>query len=292
MIDLMTTAPGVFVTGATGSVGSAVAESLLDCGQLVVAAVREDAPTARLPSGAVPRVFDFGMSPRRLDLALAGCDRLFLMRPPAIEDVRTFLFPLIDAALRGGIRQIVFLSLQGVQQNRRTPHYAVEQYLKETGAPYTSLRPNFFMQNLSTTYATDIRDRDEVFVPAGRSFTAFIDARDIGRVAATVLTQSGHLHKAYTLSGEQTLTYRTVARILSEVLDRRIGYSRPSEREYLARLAANGRSDDYIAVQKMIYRIVRLNISALPNRMVRRLTGQPATTFREFAERERGVWER
>src|SRR3954463_11642126 len=91
MIDLMATAAGVFVTGATGSVGSAVADSLVDRGQLVVAAVREDGAATRVPFGAIPRAFDFGVSPRRLDLALAGCDRLFLMRPPAIEDVRTFL---------------------------------------------------------------------------------------------------------------------------------------------------------------------------------------------------------
>lgn len=38
--------------------------------------------------------------------------------------------------------------LQGVRHNRSTPHYAVEQYLKGTRTPFTSLRPNFFMQNL------------------------------------------------------------------------------------------------------------------------------------------------
>ena len=83
-----------------------------------------------------------------------------------------------------------------------------------------------------------------------------------------------------------------MARILSDVLGRPIRYARPSEADYLARLAENGAPADYIAVQRMIYRIVRLNISALPNRAVRELTGRPATRFREFAERERGTWER
>lgn len=111
----------------------------------------------------------------------------------------------------------MFLSLQGVQLNTRTPHHAVEAYLKATATPNTSLRPNFFMQSLSSTYAAEIRDDDEIYLLAGRSFTALIDARDIGRVAAVVLTQAGHLGKAYTLSGEQTPTYRKVARILSRV---------------------------------------------------------------------------
>ena len=281
----------VLVTGATGTVGDAVTEFLLERGTSVLGAVRNDDGATRLREGVQARHFDFSMSPAELDQALDGCDRLFLMRPPAIADVQTYLFPVVDAAQRRGIRHIVFLSLQGVQQNRSTPHYAVEQYLKSTGAPFTSLRPNFFMQNLSTTHAAEIRDDDDVFVPAGRSFTALIDARDIGGVAAAVLTEPGHTGRAYTLSGEQSLSYRNVAAILSDVLGRSIHYRRPSETEYLTRLREQGKPEDYIAVQKMIYRIVRFNISALPNRSVRRLTGHPATTLREFCARERGAWE-
>lgn len=69
-----------------------------------------------------------------------------------------------------------------------------------------------------------------IYVPAGRSFTAFIDARDIGRVAATTFTEPGHTRKAYPLSGEQSLSYRTIARTMTEVLGRHITYARPSEK--------------------------------------------------------------
>ncbi|MGC5170130.1 SDR family oxidoreductase [Microbacterium sp. DT81.1] len=281
----------VFVTGATGTVGSAVAETLAARGQRVIGAVRGGSGGEALPAGVEGRPFDFAADRPALKAALEGCDRLFLMRPPPIDDVRRYLFPLIDAAMGSGIRHITFLSLQGVQHNKGTPHYAVERYLHQIDAPYTFLRPNFFMQNLSTTYRDGIRDRNEIYLPAGRAFTAFIDARDIGAVAAHVLTSTGHLRRAYTLNGEQSLTYRNVARILSEVLGRTIRYARPSEAEYLERLRQDGLPEDYIAVQKMIYRVVRFNISALPNRAVRRLTGRPATTFREFAEREKAVWQ-
>jgi hypothetical protein len=40
----------------------------------------------------------------------------------------------------------------------------------------------------------------------------------------------------------------------------------------------------------MIYRVVRLNVSALPNRAVRRLTGTPATRFADFVRDHRDVW--
>ncbi|PXA67101.1 NmrA family NAD(P)-binding protein [Cryobacterium arcticum] len=288
----MSTHHAVFVTGASGTVGSSVVQYLLELGVPVVAATRSNADATRLAPGAESRHFDLAMTRMELEAALSGCDRLFLMRPPAISDVQTYLFPLIDAAQRVGIRQIVFLSLQGVQGNKRTPHHAVEQYLKRIDAPYTSLRPNFFMQNLTAMYGAEIRESSEIFVPAGRSFTAFIDARDVGRVAAAVFTSGGHLRKAYTLSGEQPLSYARIARTLSRVLQRPIHYARPSEREYLDRLRSEDRPGDYIDVQKMIYRIVRWNISAFPNRKIRQLTGRPATTFLEFAEREKAVWER
>lgn len=275
----------VFVTGATGTVGSAVVAQLRALGEDVVAGVHS---RAVLPEGVVARQFAFG--DHEADAALDGCDRLFLVRPPAIEDVARYLFPLIDAANRRGVRQLVFLSLQGVQANRRTPHHAVEQYLRQTGSPFTFLRPNFFMQNLSTTYADLIRTTGEIAVPAGRSRTAFIDARDIGRVAAAVFTGTGHIGKAYTLSGEQSLSYREVAAVMTTVLGRPIRYTRPSEDDYLDRLREAGAADDYLDVQRMIYRVVRLNVSALPNRMVRRLTGRPATAFAEFVEDHRQTW--
>lgn len=146
------------------------------------------------------------------------------------------------------------------------------------------------MQNLSTTYADDIRDRDEIAVPAGRSRTAFIDARDVGKVAGVVLTTGGHVGRAYTLSGEESLTYENVASLLSEALGRPIRYTRPSEQDHLARLREDGRPADYIAVQRMIYRVVRMNLSAVPNRSVRRLTGEPATRWATFAADHRDVW--
>lgn len=283
-------AGAVLVTGATGTVGSSVVAELRARGVTVIAAVRDPSTPAARALGVPLRPFDFDGSASRAAEAMEGVDRLFLLRPPPIADVATHLFPVIDASRARGVRQVVFLSLQGVQFNRRTPHHAVEAYLRRTRTPSTFLRPNFFMQNLSSVHAAEIRDDDEVFVPAGRSRTAFIDARDIGRVAARVFTEPGHIGKAYTLSGEQSLGYRRVAQILSDVLGRPIRYARPKEEVYLERLRRNGAPQEYLAVQRMIYRIVRANVSALPNRTVRRLTGRPAATFRQFAIDHRDVW--
>lgn len=279
----------ILVTGVTGTVGRSVAENLVAAGEHVVSAVRD--PSARVVDGTEPRAFDFAPGTDNT-AAFAGVDRLFLMRPPAISDVASTMFPVIDEARRRGIRHIVFLSLQGVQFNRSTPHHAVEKYLRKRKAPYTFLRPNFFMQNLSTVYAEEIRNTGQIYLPAANARTAFIDARDIGLVAATVFSGGEHLGKAYTLSGEESLTYYQVAQAMTEVLGRPITYARPTPDEYLEHLRRHGAPAEYIDVQKMIYRIVRLNVSAGTNRMVKRITGEPATTLRQFVADYRGAWER
>lgn len=281
---------GVFVTGATGTVGSAVVDALLRRGEHVIAGMHRPVAAGHPPVAVEARPFRFGAAAAEVAETIEGADRLFLLRPPAIADVRSTLFPVIDAAQRRGIRQIVFLSLQGAQVNRSTPHHAVERYLRATAVPATLLRPNFFMQNLSTTYAAEIRDQGQIIVPAGRSHTAFIDARDVGRVAAAALTDPRHIGRAYTLSGEHSLSYQTVAATMTRVLGRPIKYARPTELEYLDHLTAAGRPADYVAVQRMIYRMVRRNISAIPNRMVRRLTGEPAIPFDQFVADHRAVW--
>ena len=280
----------VLVTGSTGNVGRAVASHLVDLGQSVVSAVREQ-NDASVVAGTEARAFDF-LDPRGWSAAFAGVDRLFLLRPPAIADVKRHLVPVIDAALDHGVEQIVFLSLQGVQFNFAAPHHAVEKYLRKRKAPFTLLRPNFFMQNLSTTYRDDIRHRGEIFVPAGRARTAFVDTLDIGAVAATVFTQPAHLGRAYTLSGEESLDYFAVADQLTKTLGYPVRYREPSVQAYVQRLTDSGAAADYIDIQKMIYRVVRMHVSAFPNRMIRRLTGRPATTFAEFAHRESAVWAR
>ena len=279
----------VLVTGATGNVGGAVARHLVALGESVVSGVRD--PAALVGDGTLARAFDFE-DPSGWPAAFLGVDRLFLLRPPPIADVSRYLLPVIDLALERGVRQIAFLSLQGVQFNSSVPHHAVEKYLKARRAPYTFLRPNFFMQNLSTTYRTDIRDRGEIFVPAARARTAFVDTDDVGRVAAHVLTESGHVGKAYTLSGEQSLGYREVADTLTRVLGCPVRYAAPTVDQYVERLEGDGAAADYIQVQKMIYRLVRTNASAFPNRRIRHLTGTPATTFEEFARREQSAWTR
>ena len=278
----------ILVTGATGNVGAEVVNALKLANQKTISAVVMHEDLKKFPTNKAV-VFDFANS-NTWEPALKDVDRVFLMRPPAIGDVKTYLFPFIDLALKKGIKHIVFLSLQGVSFNPLTPHFKVEKYLMRKKAPYTFLRPNFFMQNLSTFYKDDIAKNDEIFLPAGKGRTAFVDVRDIGAVAADVFTESDHIGMAYTLSGSRSLDYYEVAEILSSELGRTITYQNPSVEEYVERLRVNGSPEEFIKVQKMLYFVVRHNFSSGTKSDITKLLGREPITFKQFVHDYAHVW--
>lgn len=280
----------ILVTGASGNVGRVIVKELRRLNQSVVAAALNEANAGNVPpAGAEVAFFDFG-NPATYPAAFAGVNKLFLMRPPAIADVEKYLFPVIDYALAGGVKQIVFLSLLGV--NRRTPHYRVEKYLKDHDAPYTFIRPGFYMQNLDTTYRDDIRLHDEIYIPAGRGKTSFIDVRDIGAVAAKVLTEDGHLSRAYEITGPEALSYYRVAEILTETLGRPIVYRKPSPEAYKQRLREQGTPEEFVKVQGMLYWPIRWGFGGKVTSEVSRLLGRPPIAMQGYARDYAEKWRR
>lgn len=167
------------ITGATGNVGGELIK-LFSCENIEAAAAVTDASKSayQFPAGIEPREFDFTRRETYAD-AMQGVFKVFLMRPPAVSNVRRDIFPFLEYCRRGQVEQIVFLSLLGAEKLSFTPHRRIEMEIVRLGIPYTFLRPSFFMQNLSTTHRDEIKTGSEIFVPAGRGKTSFVDARDI-----------------------------------------------------------------------------------------------------------------
>lgn len=282
--------PAILVTGARGNVGSEVLKALAAAAVPARAAERTSAPAGmRLGDMAEPVVFDFER-PATFGPALDGIERVFLVRPPAISDVRRLIFPFIDAAQRAGVRQIVFLSLLGAQHNRFVPHYKIEQHIEAAGIPFTFLRASFFMQNFSTTHRAEIAERNEIAVPAGKGATSFVDARDVAAVAALALTGDGHANRAYDLTGGEALDYYQVAAQFSAVLGRQITYRNPSLLQFILRQRAQGLEWQFAMIMAAIYSTARLGLAGRIADDVPRLLGRPAITLQQFVADYRDCW--
>lgn len=279
----------VLVTGATGNVGIEVASQLLQRAETVKAAIRP-ASAGQVTAGAIPVEFDF-QDPGTFDAALDGVDRVFLMRPPHMSDAKAFL-PFIEAMERAGVKQVVFLSVQGAGTNVFVPHHAIEVLLKRSSLSWTLLRPSFFMQNLTTTHLSEIRDADEIYVPAGNGRTNFIDVADIGEAAAVCLTTPGHERAAYELTGSEALTYSEVATVLTDVCGRTITYKNPSARDFKARMKAAGNENDFVKVTARIYAIAKLGMAAGTTDTFEKLVGRRPHTLAEWAAQNVDCWSR
>lgn len=290
----------ILVTGASGNVGAQTVRALLERARAdgaapdpfeIAAAVRD--PARYRPEAPNLRAVRLDFSdPAGWDGALEGADAVFLVRPPEIADVDAGIGPFVDRAAARGVRKIVFLSLIGVESMPYVPHHKIEARIRSGGTPFVFLRPSFFMQNLSTTHRAEIAGRDEIFVPAGRGRTNFIDVRDIGDAAAKVLLETGHEGRAYELTGGESLDYFEIARVLSEVLGRPIRYARPSLPRFLVRSVRNGTPFPYALVMAGLYAASALGTADRTTDELERLLGRKPRDFRTFAEDARGAWSR
>ncbi len=281
----------ILITGAPGNVGSEVVSGLQAKGIPFRVGVR-NIDKARQAFGAAVEIthFDF-LKPETFEAAFASIDRLFLVRPPALSNVQRDIAPAIQAAISAGVKQFVFLSLQGVEKNSIVPHHKIERLIVESGVHYTFLRASFFMQNLSTTQAAEIRDHNEIALPVGKAKTSFIDVCDIAAVAISALTEKVDGNRTYTLTGKEALDYEQVANKLSSKLGRSIRYTHPSLPYFVWHQLATGHALGYTLVVAGLYTLTRLGNAKESTHDVETVLGRPAISFDQFAQDYRECWQ-
>jgi uncharacterized protein YbjT (DUF2867 family) len=244
--------------------------------------------TADVPVGAEMVRLDF-TDPSTAAPAVAGADRVFVMRPPAISDVATALGPLVSAAAREGVRRVVALSVMGV--NPALPHWRMESMISKAGLALTALRPAYFAQNLITAFGSGIRDRSELALASGNGKVSFVDTRDVAAVAAAIFTDLDRWPALpTTLTGPQALTFTTAAALLTAELGRPIHYRRQSLWQRRGALRAQGAENGYVNVQLVIDLTTRLGLAAKITQDIPRILGRPATTLAQFIHDHRSAW--
>ncbi len=289
----------IFVTGATGHVGSHVVRLLKLRGVRMRVSVRPSGAGEISKSllatdllGSEPEVvaFDF-LDPTTYHRAVAGCDAVFLLRPPAIANTRDTLIPFLDVARAQGVRQVVFVSVMGAESNPLVPHHAVEKHLKSGPASWTILRSGFFAQNFIDAYREDICRDNRIYVPAGAAKVAFIDTHDIAEVAVTALLHVElHQGQAHALTGPQALSFAAAAALLSTELDRHITYEPASVLGYMRHLQQRGLPAKQNLVQTLLHAGLRFGQAGKVTNCLSDLLGRPASTLAEFMQREHLEW--
>jgi len=282
----------ILVTGATGTIGSQVISHLADKQDVVVrAGVRSADKADKLKAGNVTPVdFDYE-KPETLAAACKGADKLFLLTP-FVENQVELGTRLVDAAKAAGVKHIVKLSAMGADQEPGIQlgrwHRAIEKHIEASGLGWTFLRPNNFMDNFVGYYPPD--KEGTIYLPWGDGACSFIDARDVGAVAAAVLTSSGHERKAYVPTGPDAFTIAQAASAISEVTGRTIKYVDVPESAAKKAMLDMGIPEWMAVAMNELHAVDKAGYATEVTSDVKTLTGKAPRSFLDFARDHAAKW--
>ena len=273
----------ILVTGATGTIGREVISHLSKKNAAVRAGIR-DAAKARTQFGESVELttFDFE-DPASYGAALKDVEKLFIL-PPLIPNQVEVTIALVDAAKSAGVRHIVKLSAVGADPAATFTlgkwHGQTDEHIRQSRLSFTVLRPNSFMQNFINYFPP--RD-GAIYLPWGEGKASFVDARDIGAVAAETLTGDRHEGKTYDLTGPEALSIADVARMLSTAADTEIRYvDVPESAARDAMLQAHIPQWQVDALLEL-HAINKQGLWAAVTSNVEKITGHSPTSFAQFA---------
>jgi uncharacterized protein YbjT (DUF2867 family) len=267
----------LLVTGATGNVGAEVVRALAAADQKVRALARSGRP-AGLPL-AVEAVAGDLNRPESLAEALAGVRGVFLLS--GYEDMEGVLAQVRSAR----VERVVLLS--GSSAASGDTANAVSAYMirsedavRESGVPFTILRPFGFMSN-ALRWRDQLRAGDVVREPFADVAVAVIDPADIGAVAARALLADGHEGRIYVLSGPQALRPADRAAILGAELGRDLRLEPLSDDEARTQMSAQMPSE-YVEAFFDFYVAGSLDESRVQP-TVREVIGREPRSFEQWA---------
>ncbi len=278
----------VLITGATGNVGREVLNALEKVShQLQIYAGVRDVKEIQgepLLTNVIPLHFDF-TDITSIESALHECEILFLLRPPQLADVEKYFKPIIEICQRHGVKHIIFLSVQGVENSSIIPHFKIEKLIRESKINYTFVRPAYFMQNFTTTLCDDLVNNKAIFLPAGEAEFTLIDVFDVGKVVAKIITEiSQHENKSYELTSNERLTFGEMAALLSKGLGTPIKFKSPNLLSFYVKKRAEKTPTMFILVMIMLHYFPRFQEKPSITNTVKEITNDDPISFVQFIQ--------
>lgn len=214
----------ILVTGATGNTCSILIPALLEAGHAVRAFVRNEEKARTLKeAGAEIYMGDLDQE-NTIDEALEGMDKVYLCTwngPTA----STQGIHVIDAIKRVGTSPLVVRhSAFGAESSELIKQInIVDAALKDSGLPWISIRPTFFMQNLLMA-SPSIQGEGRIYWDWADGKAGMIDVRDVADCAFGALTGKAEEGKEYILTGPESISMHDVAAAFTREFGKEVTY--------------------------------------------------------------------
>ena len=271
------------VIGATGNIGSRVAQRLVDSGARPSVFVRS-AKRARALCGAhvdIP-TGDLEKPSPSLATALAGVHGIFLVTDGSDLEKRDRAVSL--AARHAGVRHVVKLSTLDVRTGIGTGpwHARGEDAVRESGVAFTFIQAAGFMSN-ALGWSESIRREGVLRSSTGGGKIAFIHPDDIAAVATAALTTRDYDGEALVITGREALSYGEMAATIGKAIGRPVGFEEISDAQAYTRAVEWAGKGPYVDALVGIWRAVREGRLDTVTDGVRRVTGREPIPFDQWA---------
>ena len=285
----------ILITGATGTNGRLVVQSLLRRGARVRAMVQDAGKAADLgQAGAELVVGDFDR-PETLREALSGTDRALLLSavdPRLVEREGRF----VEAARKTGLRHLVKFSAIGAHPAAPftfgRQHGDGEHLVMASGIAFTFVQPNFFMQNLLWS-ADTIKAQGALFSTLGAARVSHVDARDIAEVIATALAEpiDRHAGLIHLVTGPAAVTFTEIAETFTRVLGAAVRHADLTDEALKDGLRSSGQPEWQATALVELNRYARHGHASVVTDTVRRVTGHPAIPLEQWVRDHAAAFE-
>jgi NAD(P)H dehydrogenase (quinone) len=278
----------IAVTGASGHLGRAVAEGLLDVrdAQDVVLITRSPDKLADLAArGASVRHGDFD-DPATLATAFAGVERLLLISTDTLGARVPGHLTAIATAAAAGVKHVVYTSIGNPSDDNpaivASEHRATEDAVRASGLDWTFLR-NAIYADLQPDAASAAIATGTLLTNAGNGRNAYVTRADCAAAAVAVLAGEGHEGKAYDITGPEALDADDLAAIYGELGDVEVAVARVDDDAWVAAMVEHAGMPEPMARAFATFGAAqRHGYAAVVSDTLERLTGRAPTSLHDF----------
>ncbi|GHB86418.1 NmrA family NAD(P)-binding protein [Persicitalea jodogahamensis] len=242
------------ILGATGHVGSAVAQSLLDQNESVTVLTRDPKKSSEWErKGATVAVVDVRDVEALRNVFKKG-KRFFVLNPPAPPSTDTALeerknaASILEALQGSGIEKVVVESTYGARPGDKIGDlgvlYELEIGLAETGIPTSVIRAAYYMSNWDISLPTAQRDGEvRTFFPLDMKLP-MASPSDLGKMGAKLLMEPVGETGLYYVEGPQRYSSADVAAAFESALGRPVKAVQTPREQWTTALKSAGFSPE------------------------------------------------